>query len=73
MITITVTRVVYTSLNRLGKQRVPVYITYHGGIDRKYPINLYKKGIRLKDITKESMGLSWNSGGGILDRESFSK
>ena len=45
----------------------------HDGIDGTVPILLYKKGIRLEDPTKESMGLNWNSGRNLLNRSRLRK
>ena len=73
IIAMTVSRVISTSSNGLGKSWDPVWVPYHYGFDGTYPIPLYKKGIRTKELTKDTLSLLWNSGRCLLDRASFGK
>ena len=58
MIAMTVARVISKSSNGLGKKLDLVWVTYHDGIYVMDLISLYKKVIRKKDPTKDTLGLS---------------
>ena len=68
-----VAKVVYTYSNGTGKPWDTVWIPYHDGIYVTYPIPMYKKGIRPKYLTKESMGIYWNRKRALFDRDYFIK